>query len=360
MSEASREVHVALPMLNLVPGGMGGTETYLRGLTHGLASRDDIQVHAFVPRAAAGATVGVPETVIRSVSGGESTQQRLVSIGRAAGSLALGREIRAVSDVIHFPFTVPVPSPRGRPYAVTLHDIQHRDLPDFFSLPERLYRRATYDRAARKADAVITDSEFCRRRIVHHLGIPASRIHVAHLAVAPGFSCERAEREEFVLYPARRWPHKNHGRLLAAMEMLRETRPDLRLVLTGGGDPVPGAPEWVEQRGLVTQEELAGLYRTAGCLAFPSLYEGFGLPPLEAMASGCPVAVADSGSLPEVCGEAGILFDPLDIVDIARGIEAALDAGDRLVERGLQRAATFTWKRCADIHADVYRELASR
>ena len=145
------------------------------------------------------------------------------------------------------------------------------------------------------------------------------------------------------------------------MGLVREALPGTRLVLTGGAAPQLGPlPDWVEHRGLVSVEELRDLYRAASCLAFPSLYEGFGLPPLEAMASGCPVATATSGSLPEVCGNAAVLFDPRDVEAIASAIGEAIASRERLVPLGLARARELTWRACADVHADVYRELAGK
>lgn len=354
-----RHIRVGLPMLNLVPGGMGGTETYLRELTKGLATHEDLEVRAYVSRAAAGTVRGVPETVVESIRGGEATTSRLVAIGRAAASRRLRRQVRAGSDVVHYPFTVPVPAAGPRPHVVSLHDVQHLDMPDFFSRPERVYRRLAYDRAAQRADAVITVSDYCRDRIVQHLGVPEERVTVVHLAVAPEFGFSRGPRQAFVLYPARRWPHKNHDRLIAAMTRVRESRPDLRLVLTGGGEPLPDAPPWVEQRGLVSVAELAELYRSASCLVFPSLYEGFGLPPLEAMASGCPVAFSTAGALPEICHDAGIAFDPTDTEAMSRAIVEAIDSTDRLATLGLERARQFTWGRCVAAHAELYRSLAA-
>jgi glycosyltransferase involved in cell wall biosynthesis len=143
------------------------------------------------------------------------------------------------------------------------------------------------------------------------------------------------------------------------MRLVRAERPELRLVLTGGGlDSLGELPDWVEVRGLVSGDELRELYRSAAVLAFPSLYEGFGLPPLEAMASGCPVAATDAGSVPEVCGDAAVLFDAEDPSAIASGILDALRRADELTRRGLEQVRAFTWERCRDVHLDVYRSVA--
>jgi glycosyltransferase involved in cell wall biosynthesis len=216
-----------------------------------------------------------------------------------------------------------------------------------------------YDRAARGADAVVTISEFCKQRIVSHLGIEPSRIHVAHLGVGTEeFTPQLGRREPFLLYPAKGWPHKNHGRLLEAFQMLRSRHPTLELVLTGATrDELPPLPRGVQVRGRVQRGELVELYRKASVMVFPSRYEGFGLPPLEAMASGCPVAAAAAGSLPEVVGDAAVLFDPEDPEDIVRGVEQATDETAELQRRGLGRAGLFTWSACADVHERIYRDL---
>ena len=162
-----------------------------------------------------------------------------------------------------------------------------------------------------------------------------------------------------MLYPARGWKHKNHARFIAAMEQVRTVRPGMRLVLTGGGlDALGELPPWVDRRGLVDAATLKDLYRSAAVLAFPSLYEGFGLPPLEAMASGCPVAASDAGSVPEVCGDAAVLFDALDPGSIAEGILEAIDRAPVITRRGVEQVARFTWERCRDTHIDAYRDVA--
>jgi len=355
----SADVRVVLPMLSLVPGGMGGTETYATKLMSTLATDDRVSLRALLPASAADYLDGVDTTVVDSVRTGPSSLERLAGIAHAAASRP-ARRLLLEADVVHYPFTVPVPATRKRPSIVTVHDVQHLVMPEFFSSAERAYRRIAYDRAASRAGMVITVSQYSRDQIRECLGLAGERIRAIHLGVSGEFAPTRVDRENFVLYPARRWPHKNHDRLLAAMALVREERPGLRLVLTGGGAPLAQAPEWVDQLGLVPRSELMALYGRASAMVFPSLYEGFGLPPLEAMASGCPVAVSTAGALPEVCGDAGILFDPYDVRAIAAGITQALNVGDSAVDRGIARAALFTWDRCAEAHRDLYLEMAGR
>jgi glycosyltransferase involved in cell wall biosynthesis len=348
-------------MLTLVPGGMGGSETYARELTRQLAIDDRVNVTAYVPGTAVGFSQGVAERSIRQVRGGNSTVERLRAVATAMAYAPAIRTLMREARVVHYPFSVPVPRPaRSQAFVQTLLDVQHLDLPELFSRAELAYRRHFYDGASRSADAVITISEFAKTRMVELLGLAPEKIHVAHLAVdVEQFNANLGARENFVLYPARGWKHKNHARLIEAMRLVRASRPETRLVLTGGAlDGLGDLPDWVDRLGLVSSERLRELYRTASVLAFPSLYEGFGLPPLEAMASGCPVAASDAGSIPEVCGDAAVLFDPLDIDSIASGILAALDGSERLTEAGLRQVRAFTWKRCSDVHVDVYQGVA--
>ena len=222
-----------------------------------------------------------------------------------------------------------------------------------------MFRKLAYDRAARRATEVIVISEFVRERVVERLNLDPAHVHAVWL----GVDHERftpatgVEREPLLLYPARPWPHKNHARLLEAFREIRRQRPELRLLLTGVGHDSRELPEGVDARA-VSGDELVELYRRAACLVFPSLYEGFGLPPVEAMACGCPVAAAAAGSMPEVCGDAAVLFDPLDPAAIAAGVGEALTRSDELTERGLRRAAAFTWDATARAHDRIYSACA--
>lgn len=344
-------------MLTLVPGSMGGSETYARELTRELVGSGWVDAHAYVARCAAGFSQGLPETVVPEIRGGASTRARLATLATASLRRRRIRGLMSPVDVVHLPFSVPAPPAQASlPLVQTLLDVQHLELPQMFSRSELAYRSRLYDRTARHADAVITISHAAKSQIVSRLGVPADRVFVAHLGVDTSrFQPQLGPRDEVVFYPARGWPHKNHARLIEAVGLLRRARPGLRLVLTGGGlESLGPVPEWVEVRGLVPAEEITRLYATAGCLAFPSLFEGFGLPPLEAMASGCPVAASTAGSIPEVVGDAAVLFDPTDPAAIAEGIAQALDAPPAMVQAGLERARSFTWDACARVHEDAY------
>jgi glycosyltransferase involved in cell wall biosynthesis len=260
-------------------------------------------------------------------------------------------------DAAHFPLSVMLPPVDAPPATTTIHDLLHEEYPGFFSRAERAYRRVVYGWSVRRSRIVTTVSEHARESIVARYRLDPDRVRAIHSGIDhERFTPAPRERQQFLLYPANAWPHKNHERLLAAFRLVRRERPDLRLVLTGTGHERRGG-NGVEARGLVPRDELVELYRTAAALVFPSLYEGFGQPPLEAMACGCPVAVSRVASLPEVCGDAAVYFDPAAVESIAAGIHEVLD---RPRAGGVERARRFTWEHAARDYDAVYRELAAR
>jgi glycosyltransferase involved in cell wall biosynthesis len=352
-------MRVGISLLTLAPGHHGGSETYARALTRALAAIGTLDYTVLTPASAADAAAGLPSVSVAEMPGARRGPARIPAMRAAA---AVSRGVRRAThdlDALHYPLTVPIPATK-LPQVVTLQDVQHLDRPQYFTTVRRRFRRSAYDEAAQRANAVVVTSHFVRERALEHLALDESRLHVIPLGVDHAlFSAGDESRETFLLYPARPWPHKNHTRLLEAFVTLRSELPELRLVLTGGALESLGAlPEGVERLGSVTIEDLASLYRTAACLVFPSLYEGFGLPPLEAMASGCPVAASSAGAIPEVCGEAAVYFDPEDPEAIANGVREALALADELRDLGLARAAAFTWEATATRHEDVYRMLA--
>ncbi|MBA3331225.1 MAG: glycosyltransferase family 4 protein [Actinobacteria bacterium] len=352
---------IGISLLTLVPGELGGTETYVRGLTHALAEEGGEHLRVFLPPIAPEAGGGLDTVVVPEYRTARTTPERLRAMAAAAVRPGPIRRHFAALAAVHYPLTIALPEPGGpRPFAVTLHDLLHLDRPELFPRAEAALRRLTYDRSARRSALVIVPSGFVRDRGVELLGIAPERIRliphgIDHDRFRPGPGPE--PREPFLLYPARPWPHKNHARLFEAFRLVRRERPELRLVLTGGGHEGRPVPPGVEVRGLVPHEELVSLLQRAVALVFPSLYEGFGAPPLEAMACGCPVAASRAASLPETCGDAAVLFDATAPEDIARATLAAIDRAEELSARGLERAARFTWAESARAHRAVYDEL---
>jgi glycosyltransferase involved in cell wall biosynthesis len=347
---------IGISLLTLDPWTVGGTQTYARGLVDALAGHGSLDYRVFVPETAPEAGGDLRTVVVPEFPAGRSRLGRVAGLARA--TLADGRLRRALdreaAAAFHFPLTVMLPRV-GAPAATTIHDLQHEAFPQFFSRPQLAYRRRVYRRSVRASRIVIAVSKHVRDDLVARLGYPRERVRVIYHGVdRERFAPDGRAREPFLLYPANWWPHKNHELLLEAFALVRQERPELRLVLTGSDHP-PGLPDGVTSLGRVSDERLVDLYRSAAALVFPSLYEGFGLPPLEAMACGCPVAVSRVASLPEVCGDAAVYFDPTSVDDVVRGICEVLD---RPAAGGPERAALFTWEEFAHRHDAVYRELA--
>jgi glycosyltransferase involved in cell wall biosynthesis len=378
-------MHVAFSLLTLAPGRMGGTENYVRALLAEYArgaGPDRVSVLADAAtadqlRPLAGASVAVAAIAAPGVGGGRA--------GRAAGLLRgvlrpppAARRLAAEADVLHLPLTVPVPRRRGG-VVLTLHDVLHHELPAHFPVAERAFRRLAYDAPARRAARVVTDSEHARDEIVRRLGIAPARV----LAIHPGLDHERMHPgadgrealagrrlppEPWLYYPAALWPHKNHERLCAA---LARCPPELSLVLSGAdvgrGDALrraagrAGVAHRVRHLGWVPAAAVPALYRGATAIVFPSLGEGFGMPPLEAMACGTPVAASDVPAVAEACGGAALAFPARDVGAMAAAMtRVATDAGLRgeLRAAGLERARAFTWRRTAERHMEAYAAAA--
>lgn len=369
-------MHVALSLLTLFPGRSGGTETYARGLIRGLARRRGEDTLTLLVSRRVQQALGDPGLPMHHVSSyrtGDSLPTRLLAMTFAGiAPDVVGRDVPAGIDVVHYPVTVPIPRVVGAASVVSLNDVQHHELPAFFSAPERAHRRSAYDGAARNADEVLTLSAHARSQIIARLGIPPERITAIPCAVdherftpTPDEHDARTDLpERFLLYPANLWPHKNHDRLLRAFA--RVGMPDLALLLTGQtyGRALPTAPNArVRHLGLVPFDQLPALYRRATATVFPSLFEGFGMPLVEAMACGCPVAASDRGAIAETCGDAALLFDPEDEEAIAEAISRVV-LDDTLRERlradGLTRAAGFCWDDVAARHVEVYRRAFER
>ncbi|CAN5216078.1 hypothetical protein BH20ACT16_BH20ACT16_03160 [soil metagenome] len=366
-------MHVALSLLTLFPGRVGGSESNVRGLLGEFADgrgpqRVTVLANRHVIEPYAGYARG-PVTLRHERAyrpgAGRATRFAAMNAGRALPVID-GRDF----DVVHYPVTVPVPRVRGAPRIVSLLDVQHHVLPQLFSPLERRLRGWAYDDSARDAELVLTISEHARSGIIEHVGVAPDRVrsiplgvdHARFVTHGPGPAEHFKLPSRYLLYPANMWPHKNHARLIDAFAALGDQ--ELWLILTGqtqGHEHLLAGHERVRHLGHLTADELAGLYRGATAVVFPSLFEGFGLPPLDAMACGIPVATSDRGALAEVCGEAALLFDPEDREAMTEAM-ARVTSDEKvrgwLRAAGPPHAARFTWQETARLHLEAYALVA--
>ncbi len=257
-------------------------------------------------------------------------------------------------DLLHCPtFRGPL-APPPVPLVVTVHDLAVLRHPETFNLWTRRYSRYCVPRVVRAASLVIAVSEFTKGEVVELLGLPEEKVRVIPNGVGEPFAPHGpAETGEYVLAVGTLEPRKNLSRLA---EATRRLGVELRVVGARGWGRVDAGGPGVRLLGEVPDRRLAELYRGALCLAYPSLYEGFGLPVLEAMACGTPVVTGAGGAPAEVAGGAAVLVDPLDPASIASGIEAAIGRREELRRLGIERAKRFSWEEMARRTVEVYRE----
>lgn len=365
---------IGINLLWMVPGVVGGSETYLVRLLSGLAERStafDYTIFALPQFKEAHPDIAQTFKMAYAPVSGQWKSFRV-----AGENTWLARQCRKrkIALVHHAGGVVPMVR-TSRP-VLTIHDLQYLYYPEYFTKTKLNYLKVMVPRSAELARLVLVPSEYTRRTVIERLNIDPSIVIVVPHGVSPRDGKEPTHKirarydvsEPFFIYPAITYPHKNHLVLIDAFAKVLKTHPETTLVLTGakGSTEVRirsaiqglGIRARVKRLGYIPSEDLDALYHEAVAMTFPSRFEGFGAPVLEAMARGCPVIASDATALPEVVEDHGHLVSPDNADHWAGAMTEVLEDSElrtRLAKSGLERAREFTWTRSADILEEAYR-----
>lgn len=381
---AQRRMRILIDGRSLLDKNGGGVFEYSRRLIDALKVRGRIDPETWANAAFTNrmrSTVSVPgiDTLTRYPN------KLLNATMRLCGSPHIETFAASAPDACWMPNPHFIALSPATPLALTIHDLTFETYPDFFSLKQRLWHKAIAPkRLASRARVLLAVSETTKRDIVERWRIEPERIVVTHEGVSPDFfevpsqAALQQTREKYrlpercILHVGALEPRKNH---LGLLEAYHQLRPQERYA--GLGLVLAGPPGWnnaaimqairrspyrddIRLLGYVNDLERRCLYRLASAFVFPSFYEGFGLPPLEAMASGTPVVASHAGALSELVATSGILTDPYRPTEIASAIAAILDSpalAERYAIRGIERAKMFSWDACAEKSEDAFERL---
>ena len=303
------------------------------------------------------------------------TVQRIVKLVNSAASRLLVRPRRDV-DIYHETYYSMVNScPSSAKRIITVHDMIHERFGDIYFKNDPTSSEKAF--AVEQADHVICVSENTRQDLIELFHVDPAKTSVVHHGFAltnQGEFMHKAAAHSarpFLLYVGSRWGYKNFEGLLLAYVASPKLRTDFDVICFGGGEFTPKEKRLLQRLGLPMEsvrkvsgddEILAGYYKSARAFIYPSLYEGFGIPPLEAMSFDCPVVCSGVSSIPEIVGDAAEMFDPYDQGSIRAAIERVVNDDalrETLIARGRERIKLFSWKRCAQETLDVYRRVLS-
>ncbi len=370
-----------------IDDGNAGLATYSQGLAAGLESLSDEVEVTLIHRLDHPFYAGRRHLVVSGLGKGRTATKGLgnkIIRKQLMMPWALrAQQFDVVHDTYHYaPFLAPTSYER----VVTIHDLVPLVMPQTCacSVQSQVTHRTLVRLVAKRAAHIIADSDCTRRDVIEHYGVSPDRVSTVYLAASDAFRPvedpnqlqnvrEKFELpERFILYVGTLEPRKNLVRLIGAYRRAMPSLGDVPLLIGGGlgwkYEEILGAAKdpclagRVRLLGRIPDEDLPALYSLATVFVFPSLYEGFGLPVVEAMACGCPVITSRTSSLPEVAGDAAVLVDPLDEDEIARAmVDVVSQEGLRraLSNKGLAQAAQFSWRRCAQETLEVYRNVVT-
>jgi glycosyltransferase involved in cell wall biosynthesis len=365
---------IGINLLWLVPGVVGGSETYVVRLLSGLAERSTaFDYTIFAVRQFKETHPDIAKT-FKMAYAPLSGQWKSFRVAGENTWLAQQCRKRKIALVHHAGGVVPMVR-TTRPI-LTIHDLQYLYYPEYFTKTKLNYLKVMVPRSAETARLIMVPSDYTRRTVIERLNIDPSIVIVVPHGISPRKgkrpSQDIQERYEingpFFIYPAITYPHKNHLVLIDAFAKVLKSHPEAKLVLTGAKGSLEvrirsavealGIRDHVKRLGYIPSADLDALYHEAVAMTFPSRFEGFGAPVLEAMARGCPVIAADATALPEVVGEHGCLASPDNSDQWAHAMSEMLEDAElrnQYSKSGLERAREFSWTRSADILEEAYR-----
>ncbi|MFC4599694.1 glycosyltransferase [Cohnella hongkongensis] len=364
---------IGINLSTLEPGKIGGMEQYLRNLIWHVANLySEYELYLFLN--SRNEQTFQEESNIRKIVVPDNLQQRDMLVIETIGKSNLDIWFCPLLNLE--PKYVPIPS------IVTIPDLQHEFYPEYFS-PEVLeWRKRNLSFSVRQADAILTLSDFSKKTIIDTFDVPYGKVHSIHLDASKEFADKLDENrlseiknkyklpKRYGLYPANTWPHKNHIKLLEAIKILNgNDNSRYNIVLTGSemqaSEQVKsfiqnnGLKDQIHFTGYIDQKDMPYIFKAADYLVFPSLFEGFGIPLVEAMKTELPIICSREGSIPEIAGESALYFDPRNAQDIADKIIQVQDESIRndLVRKGKMQAVKFTWDNCAESSLKVFKDV---
>lgn len=395
-------MRIGVNLAPLLPGKIGGMETYVRNLLKHMALVDSKNKYFLFTTTYNNDTFDFPNSNFKKILiDSEISQYQPRKINKFEKKLLknrlfskfykkwqgyiINKSARFFSeqklDIWFCPHTSLNPRFSKIPTLVTIPDIQHEYYPQFFTPDEIENREDNWKQSCFDADQVLTISECSKKTLIDKYQLSPQKINVTLLSVANEFKSLETKKDKqvvqkyalpsnYAFYPANTWPHKNHKLLIIGFAYFKKhNKSDLKLVLSGIDDAKQELDPLIEHFGInddvlflsyIERIEMPIIYRNAMFLIFPSLFEGFGIPLLEAMACDCPIAASKLTSIPEVAGKAALYFDPRNPVEISRAFEKMTNDSslrNNLAEEGRNQLNNFSWDRTAKQTINVFEEL---
>ena len=369
-------MRIGVNTLFMLPGKVGGTETYVRGLLYGLSKVDKVNEYILFTNNSNHNSIEISSDRFSKILCMVSETSRLARVVYEQLFLP-GIAAKHAVDILHSPGYV---SPIAGKFAkvVTIHDMQYMYYPAYFNKAKLAYWKYLLPKSAKKSDVILTVSENSKADIIDFLKIPSNKVFVTYEAaklvsnsteddVIPDITKKFGIYDDYILSVASLLPHKNLNKLIDSFVLL-EDKIAHQLVFVGlkrsalneikkTAENKLKNPNRIAILGYIPDQDLSAVYKRASLFVLPSLFEGFGIPLLEAMSFGCPVAASNKTSIPEVVGDSAILFDPNSSEQIAEKISDILfdnTLRERLIDKGLQRSKMFSWEKMAEDTIQAY------